>query len=99
MRHDQSPGLSGPCHGRESRNLHLHRLRGGARLAGPGWKRETGDRAVTYEIRDDPDDLPIPCATFAEAERRGRRRAARIGSPVLIYEIDSRGGERFVGVC
>ena len=99
MRHDQSPGLSGPCHGRGSRNLHLHRLRGGARLAGPGWKREARDRAVTYEIRDDPDDLPIPCATFAEAERRGRRRAARIGSPVLIYEIDSRGGERFVGVC
>ena len=54
---------------------------------------------MTYEIRDDPDDLPIPCATFAEAERRGRRRAARIGSPVLIYEIDSQGGERFVGVC
>ena len=54
---------------------------------------------MTYEIRDDPDDLPIPCATFAEAERRGRRRADRIGSPVLIYEIDSRGGERFVGIC
>ncbi|MFN7151486.1 MAG: hypothetical protein ACK4V6_18655, partial [Microthrixaceae bacterium] len=78
----QSPGLSGPCHYRGGRNLHLHRLRGGARLAGPGRKRETGDRVVTYEIRDDPDDLPIPCATFAEAERRGRRRAARIGSPV-----------------
>ena len=54
---------------------------------------------MTYEIRDDPDDLPIPCATLTEAEQRGRRRSARIGSPVLIYEIDSWGGERFVGVC
>ncbi len=68
-------------------------------MAGPGRERETRDRAMTYEIRDDPDDLPIPCATLTEAERRGRRRAARIGSPVLVYEIDSQGGERFVGVC
>ena len=34
---------------------------------------------TTYEIRDDPDDLPIICATLAEAERRGSRRAARLG--------------------
>ena len=26
---------------------------------------------MTYEIRDDPDDLPIICATEAEARRRG----------------------------
>ena len=32
---------------------------------------------TTYEIRDDPDDLPIICATLTEAERRGQRRAAR----------------------
>lgn len=52
---------------------------------------------TTYEIRDDPDDLPIICATLAEAERRGRRRAARLGIEVLIYEIDPRGGERLIG--
>ena len=34
---------------------------------------------TTYEIRDDPDDLPIICATLAEAERRGQRRAVRLG--------------------
>ena len=51
---------------------------------------------MTYEIRDDPDDLPIPCATLAEAERRGRRRAARLGIDVLIYEMDPMGGERFL---
>ena len=51
---------------------------------------------MTYEIRDDPDDLPIICATEAEARRRERRRAARIGQPVLIYEIDDRRGERFI---
>ena len=37
------------------------------------------------------------CATEAEARRRGRRRAARIGQPVLIYEMDDRHGERFIG--
>ena len=51
---------------------------------------------MTYEIRDDPDDLPIICATEAEARRRGRRRAARIGQPVLIDEMDDRHGERFI---
>lgn len=50
-----------------------------------------------YEIRDDPDDLPIICATLAEAERRGRRRSARLGQPVLVYEIDHAGAERFLG--
>ena len=53
---------------------------------------------MTYEIRDDPDDLPIICATEAEARRRGRRRAARIGQPVLIYEMEERHGERFIGI-
>ena len=52
---------------------------------------------MIYEVRDDPDDLPIICATKAEAIRRGRRRAARIGQPVLIYEMDDRHGERFLG--
>ena len=51
---------------------------------------------TTYEIRDDPDDLPIICATLAEAERRGRRRAARLGIEVLIYEMDPVWGERFL---
>lgn len=44
---------------------------------------------MTYELRDDPDDLPIICATEAEARRRGRQRAARIGQPVLIYEVET----------
>lgn len=48
------------------------------------------------EVRDDPDDLSIICANEAEARRRERRRAARIGQPVLIYEIDDRHGERFI---
>lgn len=51
---------------------------------------------TTYEIRDDPDDLPIPCASLAEAEQRGRRRAARLGIEVLIYEIHPTRGERFI---
>lgn len=51
----------------------------------------------TYEIRDDPDDLPLVCATLAEAEQRGRHRAARLGIEVLIYEMDPIRGERFIG--
>ena len=54
-------------------------------------------RLVVYEIRDDPEDLPIICATKAEAIRRARRRAERIGQPVLIYEMDDHYGERFIG--
>ena len=54
-------------------------------------------RLVVYEVRDDPDDLPIICATKAEAIRRGRRRAARVGQPMLIYEVDYHYGERFIG--
>ena len=51
-------------------------------------------RLVVYEIRD---DLPIICATEVEAIRRGRRRAVRIGQPVLIYEMDDHDGERLIG--
>lgn len=51
---------------------------------------------TTYEIRDDPDDMPIPCASLAEAERRSRRRAARLGIEVLVYEIHPTRGERFI---
>ena len=77
--------------------MYLHGVRRSARLAGPIRQYQAGDHAMTYEIRDDPDDLPIICATEAEARRRGRRRAARIGQPVLIYEMDDRHGERFMG--
>ena len=52
---------------------------------------------TTYEIRDDPDDLPIIRATLAEAERRGHRRAARLGIEVLIYEMHPTRGERLIG--
>ena len=52
---------------------------------------------IIYEIRDDPDDLPIICATLAEAERRGQRRATRLGIEVLIYEMHPTHGERFIG--
>lgn len=52
---------------------------------------------MIYEIRDDPDDLPIICASKAEARRRARHRATRIGQSVLIYEVDGRHGERFIG--
>lgn len=49
-----------------------------------------------YETRDYPDDLPTIHATCAEAERKGRKRAARIGEPVLIYEVTEQ-GERYLG--
>ena len=52
---------------------------------------------TSYEIRDDPDDLPIICATLTEAERRGRRRAARFGIEVLVYEMHPARGERLIG--
>ena len=52
---------------------------------------------MIYQVRDDPGDLPIICATEGEAIHRGWRRAARIGQPVLIYEMDDRHGERFIG--
>ena len=91
-------GLSRAGCGRRSWNLHLHGLCRRARLAGQGRKPQAGSGTLTtYEIRDDPDDLPIICATLAEAERRGRRRAARLGIGVLIYEIDPRCGERLIG--
>lgn len=49
-----------------------------------------------YELRDHPDDLPIICPDLATARRRGRRRAVRIGSPILIYSVDPIHGERFI---
>lgn len=51
-----------------------------------------------YELRDHPDDLPIPCETLAEAQRCARARAARFGISVLIYEMDPFTGERLVDV-
>lgn len=75
MRQEQPLGLSRT--GRGNRHLHLHGLRQGARLAGRGRKPQAGSLTLTsYEIRDDPDDLPIICATLTEAERRGQRHAA-----------------------
>ena len=47
---------------------------------------------TTYEIRDDPDDLPIICATLAEAERRdvkGLYKKARSGQLKNFTGIDS----------
>lgn len=55
-------------------------------------------RAMFYELRDHPDDLPIPCETLAEAQRCARARAARFGISVLIYEMDPFTGERLVDV-
>ena len=90
-------GLSRPGHSRRNRHLHLHGLRQGAWLAGRGRKSQAGSLTLTtYEIRDDPDDLPIICATLAEAERRGQRRAARLGIEVLIYEMHPTRGERLI---
>ena len=53
-------------------------------------------RAMFYELRDHPDDLPIPCETLAEARKRARARATRYGIGALIYEIDPFTGERFL---
>jgi hypothetical protein len=53
----------------------------------------------TYELRDDPDALPIgPIATCAEAERRGRKISHKRGWPILIYEVTDH-GERCLGEC
>ena len=52
--------------------------------------------AMIYELRDHPDDLPIPCDTLEEARHRARRRAEQFGIAVLIYEIDPYRGERFI---
>lgn len=49
-----------------------------------------------YELRDDPDDLPIICPDLATARRRGRHRAARTGNPVLIYSVHLTEGERLI---
>lgn len=51
-----------------------------------------------YETRDDPDDLPTIHATCAAAERHALKRAARIGQPVLIYEVTET-GETYLGTA
>lgn len=51
---------------------------------------------MIYELRDDPDDLPIFCETLAEAGQRGKSRAARLGVPILIYQMDPVWGETFL---
>jgi hypothetical protein len=53
---------------------------------------------ATYEVRDDPDDLPFTFPTCAAAERFARKRSARIGSPVLIYEVTEQ-GETYLGTA
>ena len=53
---------------------------------------------ATYEVRDDPDDLPFIFKTCAQAERFARKRSARIGSPCLIYEVTEH-GETFLGTA
>jgi hypothetical protein len=45
------------------------------------------DMPATYEVRDDPDDLPRVFDTCSQAERYARKRSRRIGSPCLIYEV------------
>ncbi|WP_348671006.1 hypothetical protein, partial [uncultured Paracoccus sp.] len=73
----------------------------GARLARPRRQPETRHRALEgdamiYELRDHPDDLPIPCETLEEVRHRARRRAERFGIAVLIYEMDPFTGERLL---
>lgn len=46
-------------------------------------------QVIHYETRDFPDDLPTIHATCAAAERHARKRSARTGEPVLIYEIST----------
>ena len=51
---------------------------------------------MIYEIRDYPDDQPIPCETLAEARKRTRQRVRRFGGEVLIYEVCPFTGEKFI---
>lgn len=53
---------------------------------------------MSYELRDYPDDLPIPCATLAEARRRAISRAEKFGFEVLIYEVCPLTGEKLLEV-
>lgn len=53
-------------------------------------------RALYFELRDDPDDLPITADSYAEAERKGWARADRLGGPVLLYAITA-DGEHYLG--
>lgn len=58
----------------------------------------TGRTPATYEVRDDPDDLPFTFDTYAAAERFARKRAARLGASVLVYEV-TENGERYLGAA
>ena len=53
---------------------------------------------IHYETRDFPDDLPTIHQTCAAAERHARKRSARTGEPVLIYEITDQ-GETYLGTA
>ena len=60
MRQVEPLGLFRAGCGRGHRHLYLHGLRRGARLAECCQKSQAGSFLVTtYEIRDDPDDLPV----------------------------------------
>lgn len=51
-----------------------------------------------YELRDDPDDLPVIIrAPLSKVRAAARKRAARIGAEVLIYEVSYAAGERYIG--
>jgi hypothetical protein len=50
-----------------------------------------------YELRDDPDDLPVICATEAQAWRKAAHRAERLGVSVLIYRMSEQKGETYLG--
>lgn len=51
---------------------------------------------MIYEIRDHPDDLPIPCKTLAEARKRARQRVRNFGGEALIYELCPFTGEKLI---
>lgn len=51
-----------------------------------------------YELRDDPDDLPVIIdAPLPKVRAAARKRAVRYGAEVLIYEISYPDGERYIG--
>lgn len=49
-----------------------------------------------YELRDDPDDLPIVKATLPEAERAAVKRSKRLQAQVLVYRVTDH-GETYLG--
>lgn len=51
-----------------------------------------------YELRDEPDDLPVIIrAPLSRVRAAARKRAARIGAEVLIYEVSYPEGEKYIG--